>query len=151
MTLLQCLPISITKVYIRQELFCIFPKRILLNNNNKFKRGNFQSKITVWYLSYLFHAWVGESFSHNNSQSRLVSGTGPRYQNSSLGLVPVSIIDVWVFMMKTMMASSSPGGCCLLLLCRARSDLPALDWPGTAVWEGQPVVLVQDTLVLGVL
>ena len=32
---------------------------------------------------------------HNNSQSRLVSGTGPRYQNSSLGPVPVSIIDVW--------------------------------------------------------
>ena len=36
--------------------FLYFPKRILLNNNNKFTRGNFQFKITVWYLSYLFHA-----------------------------------------------------------------------------------------------
>ena len=36
-----------------------------------------------------------EQFGDNNSQSRLVSGTGPRYQNSSLGPVPVSIIDVW--------------------------------------------------------
>ena len=34
---------------------------------------------------------------------------------------------------------------------RPRSDLPALDGPGTAVWEGEPLVLVQDTLVLRVL
>ena len=34
---------------------------------------------------------------------------------------------------------------------RPRSDFPALDGPGAAVWEGEPLVLVQDTLVLRVL
>ena len=39
--------------------------------------------------------WIGDNpqvqstdLAHNNLQSRLVSATGPRYQNSSLGLVP---------------------------------------------------------------
>ena len=33
---------------------------------------------------------------------------------------------------------------------RPRSDLPALNSPGTAVWEGEALVLIQDTLVLRV-
>ena len=38
---------------------------------------------------------ITAAYSHNNSQSRLVSGTGPRYQNSSLGPVPDTKIALW--------------------------------------------------------
>ena len=56
--------------------------------------------VLVWVYvigkSEIFQFWLASACLYQFEGSRIGKvGTGPRYQNSSLGLVPVSIIDVW--------------------------------------------------------